>query len=197
MGSFIIGEVGEYIPQNVEPNEFLNTRLESDKYGIYYSVKFEGDAETFLLQAKKAPVEGQPEWGMIEQSKSGKSMRFKRVKRDDAPRPTAAGESKSFLKDVSDIPVRFMQSLLQYYDVQKLSTDSTQYENYLTLVKMLSDDALLLIENVRKDGDTPRVAKQTPATESIKGGQGTSLGDQFRNRNEPELTDDDIPPEFL
>lgn len=83
-GTFNLGEVGEYTPQAVMPNDFLNERLENEMYGIYYSVQFVGDAETYLLQAKKAPEIGKPEWGMIEMAKSGKSKRFKRVKREDA-----------------------------------------------------------------------------------------------------------------
>lgn len=89
---FKIGEIGEYIPQNVVENGFLNQKLESDTYGIYYSVQFQGDAETYLMQAKKAPVEGQPEWGMIEMSKSGKSKRFKRVKREGEPSKSSVAD---------------------------------------------------------------------------------------------------------
>lgn len=81
--SFNIGEVGVYMPQNVQENYWLNEKLENDLYGIYYSVQFEGDADTYLIQAKKAPIVGQAEYGMIEMSKSGKSKRFKRVKRED------------------------------------------------------------------------------------------------------------------
>jgi hypothetical protein len=82
---FELGKKNWYIVQNVEPNEFLNSKLESDQYGIYYSVKFEGDAETYLLQAKSAPVNEEKLFGHIEQSKSGKSLRFKKDKLEDAP----------------------------------------------------------------------------------------------------------------
>lgn len=98
MGTFKLGEIGEYIPQIVKENTFLNDKLENDTYGIYYSVKFDGDAETFLLQAKKAPVEGQAEWGHIEKSKSGKSMRFKRDKKEES---VAAINHKAPYKDNS------------------------------------------------------------------------------------------------
>src|SRR5258708_5123500 len=91
MGTFVIGEIGEYTPKLVTENDFLNARLDSDTYGIYYSVLFEGDADTYLLQAKKAPEEGVIEYGSIEKSKSGKSMRFKRAKREDAP--TSGGKA--------------------------------------------------------------------------------------------------------
>lgn len=89
-GAFELNKMGWYTAQNVVENEFLNQRLESDQYGIYYSVKFTGDAETYLWQAKTAPVEGEKYWGHIEESKSGKSLRFKKDK--DAPLTTPDGK---------------------------------------------------------------------------------------------------------
>jgi len=83
MGDFELNVTGWYTPQNVEENVFLNDKLETDQYGIYYSVKFEGDAETYLWQAKAAPVEGERYWGHIEKSKSGKSLRFKKDKLEE------------------------------------------------------------------------------------------------------------------
>jgi hypothetical protein len=91
MSSFKLGEPDWYTVQNAEENDFLNQRLESVQYGIYYSVKFEGDAETFLWQTKSAPVEGEKYYGHIEQSKSGKSLRFKKDKVEEAK--TAQGGS--------------------------------------------------------------------------------------------------------
>lgn len=125
-------------------------------------------------------------------SKGKTSARFYAKQKDDRQATPASSSSpvkdKPYLKDVTDIPVRFMQSLLQYFDVQTLAKNPTQYENYLTLVKMLSEDALLLIENVRSDNQTTVV--DTPKQQVIGS---RSLGDEFRNRNEPPPGDEDIP----
>lgn len=94
MSNFELGKPDWYVAQNVQENEFLNARLESDQYGIYYSVKFEDDAETYLWQTKTAPVEGEKYYGHIEQSKSGKSLRFKKDKVEEA-KPPHTGSTQS------------------------------------------------------------------------------------------------------
>lgn len=82
MSNFELGKPDWYIPQLVAENEYLNQKLTTDQYGIYYSVQFEGDAETYLWQTKTAPLVGEQVWGHIEKSSSGKSMRFKKDKTD-------------------------------------------------------------------------------------------------------------------
>lgn len=87
-GTFEIGKPGYYTVANAVENEFLNGKLESDQYGIYYSVRFDGDAETYLWQAKTAPEESKAYYGHIEESKSGKSLRFKKDKAPEGPGPS-------------------------------------------------------------------------------------------------------------
>lgn len=91
MDDFQLGKMGWFTVQNVEPNDFLNDKLENDRYGIYYSVKFTGDASTHLWQAKAAPVPGEKVYGHIELAKSGKSTRFKKAKKEDTPATDSAG----------------------------------------------------------------------------------------------------------
>lgn len=79
-GNFELHKPGFYTPKIVTANTFLNDKLTTDQYGIYYSVQFDGDAETYLWQAKTEPVVGEKVWGHIEPSSSGKSMRFKKDK---------------------------------------------------------------------------------------------------------------------
>lgn len=81
--NFELNKAGWFIPQNVEANDFLNDKLDSTDYGIFYSVKFQGDASTHLWQAKTAPVEGEKYFGMLIMTKSGKSTKFKRLKPED------------------------------------------------------------------------------------------------------------------
>ena len=90
-GNFEINKDGWYTVQNVEPNDFINDNLATDEYGIYYSVKFVGDAETFLWQTKTPPLEGEKYWGHIEKAKSGKSLKFKWDKKN-TPSTTPDGK---------------------------------------------------------------------------------------------------------
>jgi len=180
MGDFQLNVPGWYVPQSVQENEFLNSKLESDKYGIFYSVKFEGDADTFLWQAKTAPVEGQKYYGHLETTKSGKSTKFKREK---PPEEAASATSisvphavdKPFFKDASTIPADFMKSLLGYYDVQSLVVNGKPTPQFTSLVetaKALAEEAMSMVDNVRGvKNDTPKPR---------------SLGDEFRNREMPE-----------
>lgn len=164
MGQFELNWVGEYIPRLISENDFLNQKLEDDTYGIYYSVLFEGDADTYLMQAKKAPEEGVPEWGMIGMAKSGKSKRFKRVKKDDSGTqeggPPASQESKvprgaaadKYLKDTSDVPRSLVIELLKYYDVQSLY-NSPKYMDMIKLAQSLNDDIMSMIKGNRGESD--------------------------------------------
>lgn len=53
--------------------------FDKDQYGnTWYSVKFVGDASTFLWLAKDKPEEHKKYYGHIEATKSGKAFRFKK-----------------------------------------------------------------------------------------------------------------------
>lgn len=104
MGDFELNKPGYYTPQLVSENDFLNDKLTTDQYGMWYSVKFEGDADTYLWMAKTAPEAGKKYYGQIEKTSSGKSVKFKKLKEEDAPRtssapsnntPTNSGHSQS------------------------------------------------------------------------------------------------------
>lgn len=84
-GEFELNKPGWYTPKIVQENGFLNEKLTTDQYGIYYSVQFDGDADTYLWQAKTAPATGEKVWGHVEKSASGKSMRFKKDKLEGTP----------------------------------------------------------------------------------------------------------------
>lgn len=97
---FELGKSNWYTVLNVAENDFLNEKLENEDYGIYYSVQFEGDAETFLWQAKTAPKMGEKYYGHVEQSKSGKSMRFKKDKvPENEPAPPGASPNQTSYKN--------------------------------------------------------------------------------------------------
>lgn len=101
MPDFELNKSDWYIPQNIAENEFLGT----DDYGnTWYSVKFQGDAGTHLWLAKEMPEEGKAYFGHFEKTKSGKSLRFKRDKEEDAPSvPDNARKYSKSPEDKEDI----------------------------------------------------------------------------------------------
>lgn len=90
-GDFTLGKPGWYEVKVSEENTFINDNLQSDEYGIYYSVGFVGDADSFLWQTKTPPVIGEKYWGWLEAAKSGKSTKFK-WDRKNAPATTPDGK---------------------------------------------------------------------------------------------------------
>lgn len=199
MAQFDLSWVGEYIPMNVQANDFLNEKLENDLYGIYYSVQFEGNAETYLLQAKKAPVKGQAEWGMIEMAKSGKSYRFKRVKREDggsygSSAKTPENGSKAFLKDVTDMPDRWLGRLLPYFDQQKLVNEGKITEHgrhYIETAMVLAEESLMLVDKVR--GSQTAVPAQETKVDSLPAPASGIKNKLQTGFSEPEYTEEDMP----
>lgn len=80
MSNFELNVPDWFKPQAVQENEFLNDKLETDQYGRWYSVQFQGDAETYLWMAKSQPNAGEKYFGHLEETKSGKSVKFKKDK---------------------------------------------------------------------------------------------------------------------
>lgn len=207
MAQFDLNWVGEYIPKLVVENDFLNQKLENDTYGIYYSVLFEGDADTFLLQAKKAPVEGQPEWGVIEMSKSGKSKRFKRVKHEDGGsiRSSSQTGEKAFLKDMSNTPILMYNGSLNYAKESGLNliTDTEDRRVYLEYVKDITDEMLRMRDNILSSTnvsgssnpaqDDRTKALPLEAAEPIHNKLRKGFGAVGANEGEPEFTEEDMP----
>lgn len=63
--------------------------------------------------------------------------------------PKAA--DNKYLKDITDLPARFIQSLLPYYDVQSLAKNKVQYAELIALAGQLAEDAKKLIDHLRED----------------------------------------------
>lgn len=155
-GTFELNKMGFYTPVNVIANDFLNSKLESDQYGLYYSVRFEGDAETYLWQSKTKPEEHVSVWGHIEESKSGKSMRFKKDK--DAPVPftedsqgapiSVAKVDNRFLKDVTSVPLDVYRVRA---NINGLPDNAEDASIFWELVKSDAEELLKIIGNIRDD----------------------------------------------
>lgn len=203
MAQFELSWVGEYIPQAVAENDFLNEKLESDTYGIYYSVQFQGNAETYLMQAKIPPEVGKPEWGMLKKSKSGKSIRLERVKREEGHPAGGITDvfkggkpEEKYLKDVSDVPRSLVIELLKYYDVQSL-WNSPKYTEMINLAQSLNDDIVSMITGNRsgsQSGGGLQLTDSPKATNELKSPAAAADKQKLQEIfGKPEYGDEDAP----
>lgn len=154
-GDFTLLKPGWYKPLNVVANDFLNERLENDTYGLYYSVSFDGDAETYLWQAQTKPVEGEKVWGHIEESKSGKSLRFKRDK--DAPTTTPDGKPSPATQQADargDAITSSMCVKLAFSQFCHVETMLPSEDIHWKQIEYMAD---MLYKTIKKTGDIPVV----------------------------------------
>lgn len=181
-GTFELNKIGWYTPKNVAENDFLNeknSQADLAKFGKTYSVSFEGDAETYLWTTKTRPEEGKRYWGHIQET-SGKMLRFKVDKQEDGHYSTgpAIDKDNKYLKDISDLPDRWMARLLPYYDAQSLVKEGRPTEQFRKLVEtaqIFTDESIKMIDAIR--GGSPessvsikeeRADPPTPATGHAK-----------------------------
>jgi len=153
---FELNKANWYTVELCQENDFLNSMLETKDYGIWYSVKFEGDANSFLWQTKTEPQEDKKYWGWLEKTKSGKSIKFHWDKQNEPSSETSTSPSRSnaYLKDISDLPDRWLARLLPFYDAQSLVKDgkpSEQFRNLVETAQVFTDESLAMIERIRND----------------------------------------------
>lgn len=84
VNNFELNKPGQFTPQNVGENDFLNGKLTDQKYGKWYSVQFQGNAETYLWMTKTPPEIGKSYYGQLELTSSGKSTKFKRLREEES-----------------------------------------------------------------------------------------------------------------
>jgi len=177
--TFELNKMDFFTVQHAEENEFLNEKLETDQYGIYYWVKFVGDADAYLWQAKSKPEEGQKYWGHLEKAKSGKSIKFKRDKEPEGQTtlPVVPANQKKdeqkYLRDISDIQVRIYNGSLNYAKDAGLNliTDFDDLQAYLDYVDNVSTILLRKIEIQRSGSqgdDKPSSPENDEANDNPK-----------------------------
>lgn len=188
-GNFELMESGWYTPINVIANDFLNNKLESEQYGLYYSVRFEGSADTYLWQAKSKPEEGVKVWGHIEESKSGKSMRFKKDKEaESSSNLGSTNNDKAYLKDLSDYPVRIFNGGLNYAkDLGLNLLEASDRRVYLEFVQAVCEELLNMSDNIRNNVKTPVKV----ATRPVEGRAEALVPARKEEINDPFPSDED------
>lgn len=159
--SFEINKMDWYVPANVIENDFINSKnSEADQatYGLTYSVRFVGNADTYLWTAKTKPVEGRKYWGHI-QPTSGTGFRFK-VDKDapgSDPVPTSEGQKTTvvskpldnkYLRDITAIPLDVYRVRANIMGLPG-SADVDTHE-FWEMVKADSEELLAIIERVRE-----------------------------------------------
>lgn len=150
-GNFELNKAGWYEVQFVLPNEFLNQKLDSDQYGIWYSVQFAGDAETYLWQTKTAPVEGEKYWGHLETTKSGKSTKFKWDKQnapDNLPDGKPSTDTKQRVKTSHDITLGMVWKTVA--GIRGLPENDEQFAKFFEIVDAHLKELLTMSDNINK-----------------------------------------------
>ncbi len=75
--SFELGKVEYYTIKEAKLNDYINEKLDSKDYGLFWSINFEGDADTYLWRTKSEPKAGDKVYGHLEKAQKGKSILFK------------------------------------------------------------------------------------------------------------------------
>lgn len=193
-GNFEEYKPGFYTVEFSQADDFRNkdkSPADLAKWGTAYAVKFKGDAGTYYWSSRTEPQEDQRVYGHVEPSKSGKSMNFRR---DEDPnkgaevqkqQPTDGFKPKSdkpYLRDVTTIPLDVWRALL---NVQGVPENPTQFQSFFETVRTHTEELLSMIDNVRAE----------PVKEAPKPLDQQSLGNQFRNRNNDEMStgEPDLP----
>lgn len=150
-GSFELNKPGWYSPQMVAKNDFLNQKLTSDQYGSWYSVKFQGDAETYLWQTKTEPIVDEKYWGWIEKTSSGKSVKFKWDKQNtpnSQANPASQPANNYQPKDNRDITLSMVWKVCA--ELQGIPKDITEFTAFFETVRAHVDELLLMSEQMKE-----------------------------------------------
>lgn len=171
MSNFELNKHDWYEVQNSEENDFLNQKLTSTDYGIWYSVKFVGDAETYLWQTKTEPIPGEKYWGWLEETKSGKSVKFKWDKKN-APQDFGGSARPSESQDTQDNIARSvaLKAAVDYWNSVLTHTKSDATSQ---AVLEIADDFLVWLQNTGSESqvahppvDRTKEEKSQPARDS-------------------------------
>lgn len=153
-GNFELNKPGWFALQLCELNSFLNDKLTSDQYGKWYSVKFTGDAETYLWQTKTEPVIGEKYWGWLEKTTSGKSVKFKWDKQN-APANLPSGQPTSYTKDQTirnqEITLNMVWKTL--ITISGVPKNGTEFTDFFITVAEHANELLLMSEHMKQGND--------------------------------------------
>lgn len=149
MSSFELKKPDWYTPKIVTENDYLNEKLENTNFGIYYSVQFEGDADTYLWQAKTAPAVGEKVWGHIEQSSSGKSMRFKKDKTDSGVMDAFKGSGPNYQNTSNNITLGLVYKTVA--NIRGLPENLEDKSIFWEMVKEHTEELIAIGEKLNAD----------------------------------------------
>ena len=151
-GNFELDKKGWYTVQFCIDNKFLNDKLESDQYGLWYSIQFAGDAETYLWQTKTPPKEGEKYWGWLEKTKSGKSVKF-RWDKQNAPANTPDGKPSTATREYTskgkDITLGMVWKVIA--GIRGLPEDDEQFAKFFEEVQSHLNELLDISEKLNED----------------------------------------------
>lgn len=199
-GSFELNVPGNYTVELFDENHFLNDKnspADLAKFGKTYSVKFSGDAETYLWTTKTEPVEGKSYYGHIQET-SGRMLRFKVDKLADGNFSTGPAKPTGTLDYEPSTNTRWAIALAYRAFVQVTgSVEDSGGEFPFKAVKLHASSLLQMFDELKSGGSD--VAVPTPSTTTqVPRGEATppSLGEAYRNRDKAvSAVSYDDPPE--
>ena len=154
MSDFELDKLDWYTVDTVEPNDFINENLTSDEYGIYYSVKFVGNAESYLWQTKTEPVVGEDYWGMLQKAKSGKSIKFKWDKKntpEDASKNTSQIKPKPAYQPKNNDVITLSMVWKTVAGIRGLPEDDEDFAKFFEIVDSHFKELILMGEKVKAE----------------------------------------------
>lgn len=140
---------GWYEVQNVAEIE----DFDPDQYNnIWYNVKFQDNAETFMWLAKERPVEGQKYYGHFEPTKSGKRLRFKRDKEpEDEEKPAGtkpAYQPKQYQDNSKNITLGLVWKTL--INIQGVPENDEQFAKFYETVNEHVTELIMIGEKLKE-----------------------------------------------
>lgn len=161
MSSFELNKMDWYEVKVSAPNDFINENLTTDQYGMYYSVGFVGDADTYLWQTKSAPVVGEKYWGMLEKAQSGKSIKFKWDKKN-TPATTPDGKPTAFTvaqkSNSNTITLGMVWKVVA--GIRGLPEDDDEFAKFFEIVQSHLNELILISDKLNGDSQLADEAKK-------------------------------------
>lgn len=159
-GNFDLNTLGWYTVAASELNDFLNQKLTSEQYGVWYSVRFEGDASTYLWQTKTEPKVGEKYWGKLETTSSGKSVKFKWDKQN-APATLPDGKPSSYTKDQDNRSGQITLGLVwkTVAGIRGLPEDDDDFAKFFEIVRSHTEELILMSEKMKESGEIKKDAQ--------------------------------------
>lgn len=159
--TFDLNTPGWYTVAASEKNEFLNQKLTSEQYGLWFSVRFEGDASTYLWQTKTEPKVGEKYWGKLETTSSGKSVKFKWDKQN-SPANLPDGQPTSYTKEQNGKSDQITLGMVwkTVAGIRGLPEDDDDFAKFFEIVRSHTEELIMMSEKMKESSEIKKDAME-------------------------------------